>query len=93
MVIQRSKTPTPQVASSAKAAPIASAGRKRSIPLGLIIALNAVLVLAVVLVVYFIFRPAPDAATPGEGLPDVPKAVPKLPAAPKLPATPTLPKV
>ena len=33
--------------------------KKRSIPLGLVLVLNAVLILAVILIAYFAFRPKP----------------------------------
>ncbi|MGQ0647143.1 MAG: hypothetical protein ACT4P7_06200 [Gemmatimonadaceae bacterium] len=92
--IQQSVTPPPALPTAPKAAATPLAPKKRAIPLGLIIALNVVLVLALALVVYFVLRPSPPAATPGEPLPDapqaIPKALPKAPAAPKLPAVPKI---
>jgi hypothetical protein len=58
----------------------------------LIISLNVVLVLAIALVLYFVFRPAPPTAEPGGPVPD-PASV-KAPTAtvPAVPKAPTLPK-
>ena len=93
-LIQQSVTPAPVVATSAKPSTL-PAERKRSIPLGLIVALNVVLLLAIALVLYFVFRPATPAALPGEGVPaaaSIPGAsVPAAPAIPK-PAAPDIPK-
>ena len=94
-LIRESSTPAPELPGS-KPAPVAAPPKKRSIPLGLIIALNVVLVLAIVLILYFVFRPTPPSATEGEA-PAVPAGV-KAPAAPKVNVpkptvpTPTLPK-
>jgi len=97
--IRQSVTPAPILPAAPKAAAAAPSAQKRTIPLGLIIALNAVLVLAIVLVVYFVFRTPPSAALPGGAIPS-PAAVPSgaLPAAPAVrkpvipaaPAAPTL---
>ncbi len=84
-LIRESSTPAPELPGS-KPAKVAPPPKKRSIPLGLIIALNVVLVLAIVLILYFVFRPTPPAATPGEGA-ALPAGV-KAPAVPK----PTVPK-
>ena len=95
-MIRESSTPAPELPGS-KPAPVAAAQKKRTIPLGLIIALNVVLVLAIVLILYFVFRPTPPEAVPGDGAPALPGSI-KAPAVPKptvpkptLP-TPTLPK-
>jgi len=71
MLIRQSETPLPPAPKSSQAAPSAPTHRaKRHIPLGLIIALNVVLVLAIALVLYFVFRPAPpNAAAVGGSLP------------------------
>jgi len=70
---------------------------KRSIPLGLVIALNVVLVLAIALVLYFMFRPAPPNAEAGGQLPAAANApAVKTPAvtppAVKAPTVPAVPK-
>jgi hypothetical protein len=103
-MIQRSVTPPPVVAIEKKPAANVPA-RKKNIPLGLIIALNAVLILAVILIAYFVFRPkkAPDGGdgtTPTETAPADSAAkksgtMPKLPEAPKVPTVtkPTIPTV
>lgn len=92
-MIRESSTPAPELPGS-KPAPVATPPKKRSIPLGLIIALNVVLVLAIVLILYFVFRPAPPTATPGDGA-ALPAGV-KAPAVPQpnipKPAAPALPK-
>jgi hypothetical protein len=100
MLIRQSATPPPAAPKAAAPAPSQPAPARRSIPLGLLIALNVVLVLAIALVAYFVLRPAPPTAVPGGGVPAVPTspavqapAVPKAPAvqtpaAPKLPAPP-----
>ena len=61
---------------------------------GLLIALNVVLLLAIALVLYFVFRPAPPDVTPGDPLPAVPNAS-AVPNAPKVtaPAAPSIPAV
>lgn len=98
--IRQSVTPAPILPAAPKPAAVAPPAQKRTIPLGLIIALNAVLVLAIVLVVYFVFRTPPSAALPGGAIPSptaVPSgALPAAPAVPKLaipsaPAAPRLP--
>ena len=96
MLIRQSATPPPPVAKPAAPAPAASPTEpRRSIPLGLIIALNVVLLLAIALVLYFVFRPAPPNVTPGGAAPAVPTAAPAVqaPAVPSAPAVkaPTIP--
>ena len=59
-MIQRSVTPPPMDAIDRKPKEEPPA-KKRSIPLGLVLVLNAVLILAVVLIAYFAFRPTPVA--------------------------------
>lgn len=68
-VIRQSVTPAPQLPEAAKPAAEAKAPKKRSIPLGLILALNAVVLLAVVLILYFVLRTKPPAATSEGGIP------------------------
>ena len=101
-MIQRSVTPPPVVAIEKKPAADVPA-QKKNIPLGLIIALNAVLILAVVLIAYFVFRPkkAPAGAdgvvqtdsTSTDSTTKKSATMPKMPEAPKLPTVtkPTLP--
>jgi hypothetical protein len=96
MLIRQSATPAPPVAKPAAPTPPAvPAETRRSIPLGLIIALNVVLVLAIVLVLYFVFRPAPPNVTPGGAVPAVSTGAPAVqtPAVPSAPAVkaPTMP--
>ncbi len=74
-IIKAGVTPPPP-APAPVAAPVAAPARQRTVPLGLIITLFVVLLLAAVLVLYFAFRPAPATATRGT-LP----AVPTLPGA------------
>ena len=70
MLIRQSETPSPPAPKTSQPAPSAPAApTKRHIPLGLIIALNVVLVLAIALVLYFVFRPAPPNAAAGGPLP------------------------
>ena len=92
--IRQSVTPAPILPAAPKPAAAAPSAQKRTIPLGLIIALNAVLVLAIVLVVYFVFRTPPSAALPGGAIPSAPAvpsgALPTAPALPK-PAIPSAP--
>lgn len=89
-MIKQSVTPAPVIAAESKATAEAPP-RRRSLPLGLILVLNAVLILAIVLVVYFIMKPpAPDAQA-GDGVP-VELKDGKLPAVPNAPKAPTLPK-
>jgi hypothetical protein len=80
-------TPTPPMPSAIIPPP----KRARSLPLGLIITLNVVLLLAVALILYFVLRPAPSAATKG-ALPTVPGQSPApaagAPASPAPAATP-----
>jgi hypothetical protein len=77
-MIRQSATPAPPVPEPA--APRGAALKpRRQLPLGLIIALNAVLLLAIALVLFFVFRPKPPAATPGS-----------LPAGAKVPGAPTV---
>jgi hypothetical protein len=59
----------------------------RRIPLPLIVVINVVILLAVVLIGYFLLRPKPQDAVPGQVPP-----VPNAPAAPGAP-TVTAPKV
>jgi hypothetical protein len=87
MLIRQSETPAPPAPkSAAPAAPTQAATPRRPVPLGLIIALNVVLVLAIALVLYFVFRPAPPNVEPGGPLP----ASAKAPAV-KAPTVPTVP--
>jgi hypothetical protein len=89
MLIRQSVTPAPPVAKPSEPASAAPpAAPRRSIPLGLIIALNVVLLLAIALVLYFVFRPAPPDVTPGGPAPAVPTSVPavKTPSVPSAPA-------
>jgi hypothetical protein len=93
----RPVTPPPPVAKPAESKAAQAPQARRSLPLGLIIALNVVLVLALALVLYFVFRPAPPAATQETPAPTLPPgaavkapAVP-TPAVPK-PTVPTIPK-
>jgi hypothetical protein len=90
MLIRQSETPAPPAAKAA-APPAAAqpATPKRPVPLGLIIALNVVLVLTIALVLYFVFRPTPPNADASGGLPNGAK-VPAVqaPAAPQVPAVP-----
>ena len=70
MLIRQSETPSPPAPKSSQPTPSAPTPQaKRHIPLGLIIALNVVLVLAIALVLYFVFRPAPPNAAVGGPLP------------------------
>jgi hypothetical protein len=55
-LIRRSVTPPPVAAIEKKPAAEAPV-KKKSIPLGLILVLNAVLILAIALIAYFVFRP------------------------------------
>ena len=102
-MIQRSVTPPPVVAIEKKPAADVPA-RKKNIPLGLIIALNAVLIMAVILIAYFVFRPkkAPagadgvvqtDSTSTDSTAKKKSATMPKMPEAPKLPTVtkPTLP--
>ena len=92
-MIQRSVTPPPMVAIEKK--PTDAPPKKRTIPLGLILVLNAVLILAIALIAYFAFRPKPvpdapsDATT--ESLPD--SAANATSGELKMPKKPTVPKV
>ena len=100
MLIRQSATPAPPAAQAPAQGSAAPAAKpKRSVPLGLIIALNIVLVLAIALVLYFVFRPSPPNAESGGPLPTSVKAptgaVPKVTAPTVTPPTvsaPTLPK-
>ena len=102
-MIQRSVTPPPVVAIEKKSAADLPA-RKKNIPLGLIIALNAVLILAVILIAYFVFRPkkAPagadgvtqtDSTSTDSAAKKKSATLPKMPEAPKMPTVtkPTIP--
>ena len=87
MLIRQSATPAPPAPKAAAPARVVDPTTpKRSVPLGLLIALNVVLVLAIALVLYFVFRPAPPNAAPGTPLPAAPSApsvqAPAVPAAP-----------
>jgi hypothetical protein len=98
MLIRQSVTPAAPVAKPAAPTPAAPpAEPRRSIPLGLIIALNVVLVLAIALVLYFVFRPASPNVTPGGPAPAAPTGAPSVqtPAVPAAPAVkaPTIPNV
>ena len=92
-MIQRSVTPPPMVAIEKK--PADAPQKKRTIPLGLILVLNAVLILAIALIAYFAFRPKPvtDAASDAttESLPD--SAANATSGELKIPKKPTVPKV
>lgn len=74
-----SKAPAPVVPEAPAPAPAAPAGTpaaaKRAIPMGLILVINAVLLVAVLLIVFVLRRPAPTVPTP-----------PPVPTAPALPA-------
>jgi hypothetical protein len=95
-LIRQSTTPAPPAVKPPAQSPAAqSATPKRTVPLGLIIALNVVLVLAIALVLYFVFRPAPPNAEAGGPLPASPNApavkAPTVQApAIKAPPTPTV---
>ncbi len=90
-LIKQSVTPAPVIPAEQK--PAAEAPPRKRLPLGLIIVLNVVLILGIVLVVYFVMRPTPPAAVPGEGVPaELPAGAPKAPAVPK-PQLPAAPKV
>jgi hypothetical protein len=105
MLIRHSETPAPPAPKATQPAPPAApAPAKRQIPLGLIIALNVVLVLAIALVLYFVFRPAPPNAAAGGPLPagatppavtapavTAPTVTPPSVKPPTMPAAPTLP--
>lgn len=96
MLIRQSETPSPPAPKSSQPTPSAPTPQaKRHIPLGLIIALNVVLVLAIALVLYFVFRPAPPNVTPGGAVPAVSTGAPAVqtPAVPSAPAVkaPTMP--
>lgn len=83
MLIRQSATPAPPTPRSATPTPAAEPVKpKRTVPLGLIIALNVVLVLGIALVLYFVFRPAPPNAVPA--VPNV-----QAPATPAIPAPPS----
>ena len=91
MLIRQSETPAPPAVKPPAQAPAAqSATPKRTVPLGLIIALNVVLVLAIALVLYFVFRPAPPNAEEGGPLPGSAKAPAVKAPAVKAPAVPTV---
>jgi hypothetical protein len=98
MLIRQSETPAPPAPKAAQVgAPAPPVAAKRSIPLGLVIALNVVLVLAIALVLYFMFRPAPPNAEAGGQLPAAANApAVKTPAvtppAVKAPTVPAVPK-
>jgi hypothetical protein len=96
MLIRQSETPAPPAAKASQPAPSAPPVQpKRAIPLGLIIALNVVLVLAIALVLYFVFRPAPPGAEAGGPLPAAANASAVKPPAVTTPAVkpPTVPAV
>ncbi len=60
-LIKRSVTPPPVPVIEQKQAQVAPV-KKKSIPLGLILILNAVLIFAIFLIAYFVFRPKPQLA-------------------------------
>ena len=95
MLIRQAVTPAPPAAKADPAPVVQPIARKRTVPLGLLIALNVVLVLAIALVLYFVFRPAPPDVTPGDPLPAASNVTPTVPNAPKVtaPAAPSLPAV
>ncbi len=86
-LIRQSVTPAPQLPETAKPADAAKEPKKRAIPLGLIIALNVVLILAIALILYFVLKPKPDAAASQGAIPSassLPKAQAPSIEAPKL---------
>jgi hypothetical protein len=76
-MIRQSVTPAPPPATPAPAK--APPPPKRGLPIGLVIAISAVVVLTAVLILYFLFRPVPPTAIPG-----------KLPAVPNAPTAPAV---
>jgi hypothetical protein len=70
-------TPPPATGRRAGRAPAGAPNDKRPIPVGLILIINAVILLAVLLVFFLLRRPVPS--------------VPSTPSLPSAPAAPTLP--
>jgi len=100
MLIRQSETPAPPAPKAAQPTPSTPpVPAKRALPLGLIIALNVVLVLAIALVLYFVFRPSSPNAEAGGPLPaaanaptaKAPAVTPPAVKAPVVPAVPAPP--
>ena len=92
MLIRQSETPAPPAPKASQPTPSTPPVQaKRALPLGLIIALNVVLVLAIALVLYFVFRPAPPNAEAGGPLPAAAKTPAVTPPAVRAPVVPSVP--
>lgn len=75
MIQKAAPPPPPKPAAKPAADERQGKGTEKRLPVGLIIALNVILILAIALVLYFVFRPTPPAAPVSPPPADAPTVV------------------